>query len=99
MIDQVSNDRGVSRSTPKVAISDKPEGVATWLIKQDVAPLPNETSDAIAQLYARSTVFNAVVDARIHEAASHVSTAAVARDMLEMSKQFGFDRLQYWGFS
>lgn len=32
-------------------------------------------------------------------AATYASTASVARDMLEIMKAHGRDKIQYWGFS
>lgn len=41
---------------------------------------------------------NLVLD-RAKVVAESVSTAAVARDMLAITKAFGFDKLNYWGVS
>lgn len=37
--------------------------------------------------------------ARSEKVAAHVSTPAVARDMLTIVKAHGREKIQYWGFS
>ena len=62
-------------------------------------PLYNITPDATSRAYDRATIYNALAEARTGDVAPYVTTALVARDMLEMMKAHGSDKLQYWGFS
>ncbi|KAI0702271.1 Alpha/Beta hydrolase protein [Cytidiella melzeri] len=91
--------RGIGQSTPRVVVfPDEAEGAA-WLMKEPAAVLFNHSSDAVAGQLARSTVYNTLFHQRARHAAQYASTASVARDMLEIMKAHGRDKLQYWGFS
>ncbi|KAI0086450.1 TAP-like protein-domain-containing protein [Irpex rosettiformis] len=91
--------RGVGFTTPYLSIfKDDGEGMA-WSLRESAAPLWNSSSDAIPRLHARSTVLNTLIGDRAAGVVDYVSTASVARDMLEITKAHGRDKLQYWGFS
>ncbi|KAI0346284.1 alpha/beta-hydrolase [Trametopsis cervina] len=91
--------RGVGKTLPALRVfEDAAEGVA-WRMKDLAAPLWNTTSDAMYQLYARTKVYNAIQAERGGHVTAYASTASVARDMLEINKAHGRDKLQYWGFS
>lgn len=89
----------MGQTTPRVTVfPDLAEGTA-WRMTDAAAPLPNQTADAIAYLYARSIVFNDLAAARASYASAYLSTASVATDMLAITKALGKEKLQYWGFS
>lgn len=90
---------GVGRSIPRVSVFPDEEEAAAWRLKIAGDPLLNITADAIARTYARFTTYNALAEARTTHVAPYVTTASVARDMLEIVKAHGSDKLQYWGFS
>lgn len=71
----------------------------SWYLKASEIPLWNTSIDAITRMYARSKILGSLADARVKHAASHVSTALVARDMLSITRALGREKLQYWGFS
>lgn len=59
----------------------------------------NASSSAFSDLYVRSKILGKLAEIRAEKAASHVSTATVATDMLSIINATGSDKLQYWGFS
>lgn len=77
---------------------DQAEEVA-WVLRETTAPLWNSSSDAVAKLHTRATVINKLVSDRAGHTAAYASTASVSRDMLEITRAHGRDKLQYWGFS
>ncbi|GJJ06210.1 hypothetical protein Clacol_000399 [Clathrus columnatus] len=89
--------RGIGATTPKVSsfLDDTERGV--W--DAGVPPLMNSTSDAFIQAYSRANIFGQLAFSRSKHAAEYVSTANVARDMLNITNAFGFEKLKYWGFS
>ena len=97
--DAFSGLRGIARTTPQVSVfPDAAEGAA-WDVKESSAPLTNETNDALSRVYARARIYNTLAEVRTSHAAPFVSTATVSRDMLSITNAFGFEKLQYWGFS
>lgn len=59
----------------------------------------NETSGSLGTVYAFAQTVGKVTKARISGVAEHIGTPTVARDMLNIVKAFGSDKLQYWGVS
>ena len=70
-----------------------------WLQQQSDIPPALTSPDAVAQLYDTSRIYADLVATRGQGFAPYVSTATVARDMLEIVHAHGRDKLQYWGFS
>ena len=62
-------------------------------------PLINTTVDSFSRFYSRMLLTGDFARANAQASAPYVSTALVARDMLEITKTFGSDKIQYWGFS
>ncbi|GJE96255.1 alpha/beta hydrolase [Phanerochaete sordida] len=91
--------RGISRTTPQVVVfPDSAEGAA-WRLREQNSPAPNSTVDAIARIYGNAQVYGAVANVSAQDSAPYVSTAIVARDMLNIVRAHGSEKLQYWGFS
>ena len=90
---------GVSRTTPQVVVfDDKAEGY-TWILNELADPPVNFTGDALSRIVARRRIYSSLADDRAANTAPYVTTGNVARDMLEITKALGHDKLQYLGFS
>lgn len=61
--------------------------------------LVNATSDALARHFARARIFATLSEDRAKGVAPYMSAPTVARDMLEITKAHGLNKLQYWGVS
>ncbi|RYP74749.1 hypothetical protein DL771_002813 [Monosporascus sp. 5C6A] len=91
--------RGVGASVPRVDCWDSPEKRRLWAL-QDVGVVnahPGTVNDAFAQ----ATAFSQMCERNMNASGllHHLSTASHARDMLEILRQMGEDKLKYWGFS
>lgn len=75
-----------------------PESLIRLLQDTDTSP-PLLTPDAVARLYDNNLVDSDIVNTRGQNYAPYVSTALVARDMLEITRAHGREKLQYWGVS
>ncbi|EKM58437.1 uncharacterized protein PHACADRAFT_252751 [Phanerochaete carnosa HHB-10118-sp] len=91
--------RGVSRTTPPVVVFKDQAEDATWRLRELEDPVPNTTADAVPRLWAKAQVFGMLVNQTAQGSAPYVGTALVARDMLNIMRAHGFDKIQYWGFS
>lgn len=59
----------------------------------------NISASSLGALFGRAQVIGNLTLDRAKHYAEHVSTPAVARDMLSIVKAHGLDKLQYWGIS
>ncbi|GJJ06152.1 hypothetical protein Clacol_000341 [Clathrus columnatus] len=89
--------RGIGATTPKVSSFLNDIERSIW--DAGAPPLVNSTSDAFIKFYSRANISGQLAFSRSKHAAEYVSTANVARDMLNITNAFGFDKLKYWGFS
>ena len=89
--------RGIGHTTPVVSFFESEPELTRWGLQE--APLLNSTPDAFARTVARSQIIGQLANERSAEASKHVSTAVVARDMLEITRAHGREKLLYWGFS
>ncbi|KAJ7667444.1 hypothetical protein B0H14DRAFT_2658115 [Mycena olivaceomarginata] len=95
--------RGTSFSTPLVSwfASDAERsswlpGAASTVFWQSV----NQTTDALAHMYARAQIEGRLAEARNTEGfLQYITTDYTARDMLTITEAFGFEKVQYWGVS
>jgi pimeloyl-ACP methyl ester carboxylesterase len=88
---------GIGRTTPQLNILPSQAERRTWDL---LWPPPiNSTSDALAKLYSQSHIMGKLGLDRGKKISEHMSTAIVARDMLQITKAHGRDKLLYWGFS
>ena len=66
------------------------------------APYPqnaNESVSSLGRTLAQAQILGKLAADRIEQISESVSTAAVATDMLAIVRAFGFDKVNYWGFS
>lgn len=59
----------------------------------------NASPAALGRLHTVAQYLGDLALERSEKVASHVSTPAVARDMLSIVRAAGQEKLQYWGFS
>ena len=59
----------------------------------------NESVSSLGKSYAMNQILGNLTVDRDGKVAASISTPAVARDMLNMVKAFGREKLSYWGFS
>lgn len=90
---------GVGRTTPTATVFPNAAENLIWQLGQSDDPLPLDTPDAVARLYDNSLVYSDLASTRGQNYTQFVSTATVARDMLEITRAHGRDRLLYWGTS
>ena len=59
----------------------------------------NHSASSLSHLYEGAHIYGEIAKARTENVTKYVGTPAVARDMLEIVKAHGRDKLHYWGFS
>ncbi|KAF7350293.1 AB hydrolase-1 domain-containing protein [Mycena venus] len=93
--------RGVSYSTPIVSWFKTEVERALWMPPSlsTVYPSLNESSEAVAQQWARAQVQGQFAAERNQDYMQHMTTDNIARDMLRITEAFGWEKLQYWGIS
>ncbi|KAK8129356.1 hypothetical protein PG999_001736 [Apiospora kogelbergensis] len=93
--------RGVGVSVPNVECWGLSWKRHDWgLRKTGVADAyPGVVNDAFAQADGLSRQCEAYTNKTAPNLLQHISTAYHARDMLEISKKAGFDKVRYWGIS
>ncbi|KAF7791738.1 hypothetical protein EIP86_002762 [Pleurotus ostreatoroseus] len=91
--------RGVGRTIPNVQIFTDDAEDTRWRLQMLGLPLPNSTQDAVSRIHAQYQVYGKLAELRTMDASPYVSTALVCRDMVNMMKAHGWEKIQYWGFS
>ncbi|PVF98199.1 alpha/beta-hydrolase [Serendipita vermifera] len=91
--------RGIGRTTPAVDIFTHQLEREAWDLRNQDAPLVNQTTFSLSEIVAKSRLINAIVAEKVPVAAQHVNTAVVCTDMLSIIRAHGMEKLQYWGFS
>ena len=88
---------GVGETTPPLSIFESPAEALEFY--SDFPLNTNESVSSLGKFYTQSKLLSNLVLDRAKDVAESVSTAAVATDMLSITKAFGFDKLSYWGIS
>ncbi|KAJ7760788.1 TAP-like protein-domain-containing protein [Mycena olivaceomarginata] len=86
---------GVSRSTPRVSFFETNMERNAWG-NPSLTDL-NSSSDALGRFWARAQVYNRFAAER--SSYQHINTDNTARDMLQIVRAHGREKLQYWGIS
>ncbi|GJE96013.1 alpha/beta hydrolase [Phanerochaete sordida] len=89
--------RGVGHSTPALAFFESPAEALAFF-----APYPlntNESVSSLGRIVASAHLLDDLASARGAIVAESVSTPAVARDMLAITRAFGREKLSYYGVS
>ena len=68
-------------------------------MKMNEDPALNTTADSFSRYHSRFSIISQIAYQNARDSAPYASTALVARDMLNIIKALGIDKLQYWGFS
>ncbi|KAJ7921954.1 Alpha/Beta hydrolase protein [Mycena leptocephala] len=91
--------RGVRYSTPIASFFETDAERALWNAAAPFASL-NASSDAIPQAWGRAHLLGAIAAQRdASQILKYLTTDNVARDMLQITQKFGFEKLQYYGIS
>ena len=88
---------GVGLTTPRVNIFSTLQESLALQIKIPIAL--NSTNAALGENLANAQILGRLAELRAKREVEHMSTPEVARDMLNIAKAHGMDKLQYWGFS
>lgn len=88
---------GVRSSKPGVAWFESEIEASLW--SSSGAQNTAETSEDFARMWARGQIIGQLAEERALEGISHINTENVARDMLRITEAYGYEKLQYWGFS
>ncbi|KAK1231284.1 hypothetical protein PQX77_005599 [Marasmius sp. AFHP31] len=93
--------RGVARSTPRVSFYESRIERALWSGARYTIRELNHSSDTVESVWAESKITGELAAKRDKgkEVLKNINTEYTARDMLEIVKAHGREKLQYWGFS
>ncbi|KAF8351763.1 Alpha/Beta hydrolase protein, partial [Amanita rubescens] len=92
--------RGVSRSTPTVSFFDNSADRNIWASRASVFSVVNTSTNSLAELVAGSHVVGQLATVTNHDGyLNFINTDYAARDMLQITKAYGRDKIQYWGIS
>lgn len=91
---------GIGASTPKILNHPNDIERAIWRAKDPLLINMSKLPDTLPLLYSRADVFGQLAfHAPSSHAAEHVGSVAVARDMVNITNAFGFDKVKFWGMS
>lgn len=88
---------GVGDSTPRIAFFESPAEALALFATYPVSL--NDSASAFGRAYALSEIMGELAMARQQVVLESIGTAAIARDMLEITHAFGFEKVTYWGIS
>ncbi|KAI2615316.1 alpha/beta-hydrolase [Hypoxylon sp. NC1633] len=91
--------RGIGASLPRVDCWGSPEKSRLWAL-QDVGVVDAHPG-VIYDAFARATALSQICEKNANGSSllENISTASHARDLLEILRQAGQEKLKYWGFS
>ena len=91
---------GVSRSTPSVSFFDNNVDREIWTAGSSVFSVVNTSTNSLGELVADAQVVGQLAGATNHNGyLNSINTDYTARDMLRITKAYGWDKIQYWGIS
>ena len=91
---------GVSRSTPLVSFFDNDIDREIWNARANVFSIVNASTNSLGELVADSQVIGQLAGATNHNGyLDFINTDYTARDMLQITKAYGWNKIQYWGIS
>ncbi|KAJ7503986.1 Alpha/Beta hydrolase protein, partial [Mycena galericulata] len=92
--------RGVSYSTPTVSFFKTDAERALWMpaYVNPLYPSPNASSGVLAETWAKGQILGTLAQSR-NDHYEYMTTDNTARDMLRITKAFGWEKVQYWGIS
>nr|GAT49901.1 predicted protein [Mycena chlorophos] len=91
--------RGIRRSTPLASFFDTAAERDLWLPSIRKYSL-NASANALASAWARGTILGQLAGERDYDGSLRfINTENTARDMLQIVKAHGREKLSYWGFS
>ncbi|KAF7331529.1 Abhydrolase-4 domain-containing protein [Mycena kentingensis (nom. inval.)] len=94
---QYSPHPGIARSTPRANFFASRAERALFSVRDGLSH--NASAEALARTWARGTLIGGLAGERDDGSLTFIHTDHTARDMLEIVKAHGRDKLQYWGFS
>ncbi|KAF8646016.1 hypothetical protein AX16_007441 [Volvariella volvacea WC 439] len=89
--------RGIGRSVPRGEFFKDSAERVIWA--EDIQTSLDATDDGVTRAWARARIGGELAYKRSWDIIPHIHTDNTARDMLEIVKAHGQDKLQYWGFS
>lgn len=93
----ISSNAGIGFTTPTlVTLQSKGE---EGLFMANLLSTVNASEGVLGSMYATAQNLGQLAAGRVGDVAQYVGTPTVARDMLSITKAYGRDKLQYWGFS
>ena len=91
---------GVSRSIPVASFFANNVDREIWSARASVFNVVNTSTNDLGELGASSRLVGQLAGATNHDGyLNFISTASAAQDMLQITKAYGLDKVQYWGFS
>ncbi|KAF8351757.1 Alpha/Beta hydrolase protein, partial [Amanita rubescens] len=92
--------RGVSRSIPTISFFTNNNDREIWSARAAVFNVVNASTNSLGELVAYSRVVGQLAAATNYNGyLNFINTDSTARDMLQITKAYGMDKIQYWGFS
>ncbi|KAG9242707.1 TAP-like protein-domain-containing protein [Calycina marina] len=89
--------RGIGATTPQMHCFSGPQSETIAKI-QDIG-LSDSHPGVLYDKFAHQVLASKTCTANLGDAARFMGTASVARDMLEINTQLGYEKIRYWGIS
>jgi hypothetical protein len=89
--------KGVGQTKPKISWFEDEIEARLW--ERGAGKSTHDTLEDFALMWARSKVVGRIAEERNLQAVLHLRTGNVANDMLRITEAYGYEKLQYWGFS